>query len=272
MRFKPIDDLGQCRILLSNDDGIASEGIVLLETLIKGICPDVWVVAPKEEKRGTGHALTPQKLKKMLGHHNIEDFPEDITEISARHYAVDGTPSDCIRIALNMILKDHYPDLIISGINNGRNIADDVTYSGTIGAAMEGIMYGIPSIAVSQLVERGTACHWQIVKKYLTNIIVKVCHTSCTADTLVNINFPNIDETKLKGIEVCRLGSRRFVKGTVENRHLSKKALLQDESKRQKKDFPADNVKIKDYITISALTVNLTDEDGLKELQRVFLQ
>ena len=143
-------------------------------------------------------------------------FPNDIVKVSERHYAVDGTPSDCVRIALNMILADKKPDLIISGINNGRNIADDITYSGTIGVAVEGILHGIPSIAVSQLVDGAEVVNWQMAEKYLPGLLQKICRGTFGADTLININFPNVPFEQLKGITVCRHGSRRFTPGTIE--------------------------------------------------------
>ena len=114
MHFKPLDDLSRCRILLSNDDGIDARGIKLLEQELLKLSNDVWVVAPKNEKSGASHAITSDKLRSMQGHSSVDAFPNDIVKVSERHYAVDGTPSDCVRIALNMILADKKPDLIIS--------------------------------------------------------------------------------------------------------------------------------------------------------------
>lgn len=271
MYFKPEKNIENCRILITNDDGIDAYGIKLLEYLLLKITPNVMVVAPKNEKSGAGHSLTSDKLRSMYGHTSITEFPNDIFQYDSYHYAVDGTPCDCVRVALNMIMRGNYPDLIISGINNGRNIADDVTYSGTIGAAMEGILYGIPSIAVSQLVNKGDDVNWQIAEKYLAEIIKKIRLGTFSADTLININFPNLPTEELKGIEICRQGSRRFVNGTVENSLLCTKFLLEDKQERSAY-YPDDNEKIATHITITPLKVNLTDERGLDELKKLFLE
>ncbi len=269
MLFKPDTNIENCRILITNDDGIDAYGIKLLEYILLKITPNVMVVAPKDEKSGAGHSLTSDKLRSMYGHTSISEFPNDIFQYDSYHYAVDGTPCDCVRIALNMIMRGNYPDLIISGINNGRNIADDVTYSGTIGAAMEGILYGIPSIAVSQFVQKGETVKWQIAEKYLAEIIKKVRQGTFSADTLININFPNISPEVLEGIEICRQGSRRFVKGTVENGLLCTKFLIEDKEKHQK-NYPDDNEKISHNITITPLKINLTDDEALDELKKLF--
>jgi len=268
MYFKPLNDLRGKRILISNDDGIGAYGIKLLEKVLLTLTDDVWVVAPKAERSGASHAITSDKLRSMQGHSSVDAFPNDIVKVSEKHYAVDGTPTDCVRIALNMIMREHYPDLIISGINNGRNIADDITYSGTIGVAAEGILHGIPSIAVSQLVDGATDVNWEMAEKFLPDLLQKIAKGRFNADTLVNINFPNVSFEKLKGIEVCRHGTRRFILETIENRRLHKTALV-NETRDTLSCFPDDNIKISDCITVSALSINLTDEAGLCELSRV---
>lgn len=270
MHFKPQKDLKNCRILITNDDGIDAPGIKKLEALLKELTDDIWVVAPMHEKSGAGHSVTSDKLRSMQGHSSVEDFPNDIHCVSERHFAVDGTPTDCMRIALNMIMPENYPDLIISGINNGRNIADDITYSGTVGAAIEGIMYGIPSLAFSQLVNGAININWQIAEKYLVQIIQKVRHGIFSADTLININFPNIPLERLCGLSVCRQGTRRFISGTIENKHLCTYSLYKENSPYKKAQYPNDNEEIANKITISALSINLTDDAGLDELAKCF--
>lgn len=264
MHFKPLTNLNACRVLISNDDGINAFGIKLLEKILSNITTDIWVVAPKNEKSGASHAITSDKLRSMQGHSSVDAFPNDIIQISDKHYAVDGTPTDCVRIALNMIMKNNPPDIVISGINNGRNIADDITYSGTIGVAIEGILHGIPSIAVSQLVDGATDVNWEIAEKYLPELLQKICRGTFSADTLININFPNVSTSELKGIKVCRHGTRRFTEGTVEHNRINKNAIIT--LKNSDETFPPDDVEIKNSITVSALTVNLTDNAGLQEL------
>ncbi len=268
MHFKPQKTLKNCRILLTNDDGINASGIKKLEQILSELTSDIWVVAPLHEKSGAGHSLTSDKLLSMQGHSSVEDFPDDIREVSEHHYAVDGTPTDCIRVALNMIMPNNYPDLIISGINNGRNIADDITYSGTVGAAIEGVMYGIPSIAMSQLVNGAIDINWQIAEKYLLDIVKRVRMGVFSADTLININFPNIPLERLDGIAICRQGTRRYISGTIENKHLCATSLYQKKATHSV-FYPDDNEQIHNKITVTPLSINLTDDAGLDELKKV---
>lgn len=266
MFFKPLNNLKNCRILLSNDDGIETKGINLLEKILTPLCKDIWVVAPKNEKSGAGHSITSDTRHSMLGHSSANMLPENITKISEKHYAVDGTPSDCVRAALNIIMPEKYPDLIVSGINNGRNIADDITYSGTIGVAMEGVLRGIFSIAVSQLVDEAKIVNWNLAEIYLPELIQKICKGNFSADTFININFPNIPSEELKEIVVCKHGSRRFVSGTIENKRINLNSLHGNLTSAQ---YPDDCLKIKDCITISALKIDLTDFSGLDELRKI---
>lgn len=269
MHFKPQKSLENSRILITNDDGINAFGIKLLEKILLKITPHVYVVAPLTEKSGASHSITSDELLSMLGHTSVTDFPHDIKVYDDKHFAVDSTPSDCIRVAMNMIMPDNYPDLIVSGINNGRNIADDITYSGTVGAAIEGILYGIPSVAVSQLTEGRTEVNWQMAERYLPELLNKIRQGIFSADTLININFPNIPFAEMKGIEICRQGSRRFVEGTTEHDKLCR-ATLAPEDKPETSAYPTDNTEIKNKITLTALKINLTDEKGLTELKKLF--
>ena len=129
-------DLKGARILIANDDGIHSAGIKLLETIARTLSDDVWVCAPETEQSGASHSLT---IHRPLRAKKYDD----------RHYSVDGTPTDCVMLAMNHVLKDRRPDLVLSGINHGANIGDDVTYSGTIAAAMEATLLGLRAIAIS---------------------------------------------------------------------------------------------------------------------------
>jgi len=123
----------KCRILISNDDGIGAPGIQLLEKIARELSHDVWVVAPELEQSGASHSLTTRRPLRM-------------TEVSPRHYAVDGTPTDCVLLAVKRLLRDHPPDLVLSGINSGSNVGEDLTYSGTVAAAMEATLLGIPAL------------------------------------------------------------------------------------------------------------------------------
>src|SRR5688572_10642134 len=129
------------RILLTNDDGIDARGLALLERVARDLSDDVWVVAPSEEQSGTGHSLTLTQPVRLRRHGD-------------KRFSVSGTPTDAVMMALAHIMKDEQPDLILSGINRGANLAEDVTYSGTVSAAMEGALAGVPSIALSQAYAR----------------------------------------------------------------------------------------------------------------------
>ena len=125
------------RILVCNDDGIDAPGIKVLERMARGLSKDVWVVAPETQQSAASHSLTLHR-------------PLRIRRISRRRHAVDGTPTDCVFLAFNKILADRRPDLVLSGVNDGPNVGEDVTYSGTIAAAMEATLLGAPAVAFSQ--------------------------------------------------------------------------------------------------------------------------
>ena len=140
-------DLSQARILVSNDDGINAPGIKVLEKIAKTLSDDVWVVAPESEQSASGHSLT-------------LTLPLRVRRISRRKFAVNGTPTDSVLLAVQNIIKGKRPDLVLSGVNAGGNLGEDVTYSGTVAAAMEGALLGIPSIALSQARVYGESVRW----------------------------------------------------------------------------------------------------------------
>ena len=142
-------------ILLTNDDGVHAPGLAVLETIANELSDDVFVVAPESDQSGVAHSLS------------LSD-PLRLREISPRHYAVKGTPTDCVIMGVRMIMADCKPDLVLSGVNRGQNVAEDVTYSGTIAGAMEGAMLGIPSIALSQAyagVHGRTSIEWNSAER-----------------------------------------------------------------------------------------------------------
>ena len=125
------------RVLVTNDDGIHAPGLKTLEAIARALSDDVWVVAPETDQSGVAHSLS------------LND-PLRLREISDRHFAVKGTPTDCVIMGVRHVLKDKLPDLVLSGVNRGANLAEDVTYSGTIAGAFEGSILGIRSMALSQ--------------------------------------------------------------------------------------------------------------------------
>jgi len=185
------------RILCTNDDGIHAHGLTVLEEIARELSDDVWVVAPELDQSGVSHSLS------------LND-PLRLREIGPRHFAVRGTPTDCVIMGARYILGDKKPDLVLSGVNKGRNVAEDVIYSGTIAGAMEGVILGIPSFALSQEfgVDSRRNPHWDTGRKLGPSIIRKVLDAGMPTDTVINVNFPNCAAEDVKGITVARQGKR----------------------------------------------------------------
>ena len=195
-----MSELMSKRILISNDDGINSEGLHKLHETLKKL-GEVYVVAPDRDQSAVSHSLT---LYRPLRLDKTSDFI----------YTVDGTPTDCINLAINGILRDKKPDLVVSGSNKGENLGDDITYSGTVSAAMEGTLLGVPSIAIS-LVGRGdfnfdlASYHSELIAKY-------VLENGLPKDTLLNVNIPNIPPEEIRGIMITKQGKRLYDAPIVE--------------------------------------------------------
>jgi 5'-nucleotidase len=193
------------RILVTNDDGIHGEGLVALEEIARAISDDVWVVAPDEERSGAGHSLS---LSNPLRYRNLAE----------RRFEVTGTPTDCVVMAVRKIMP-HLPDLLLSGVNRGQNIADDVTYSGTIAAAMEGTSLGIKSIAFSQVTgyfDNGTS--FGVARAHGAHIVRKLMGMDFGPGTLMNVNFPDCRPDEVAGTEATRQGKRDQNYLTVDER------------------------------------------------------
>ena len=168
------------RILLTNDDGVHAPGLKLLEKIAAKFSDDVWVVAPETDQSGVAHSFSLSN-------------PLRLREITPRHFAVQGTPTDCVIMGLRTVLTDKKPDLILSGVNRGQNVAEDVTYSGTIAAAMEGTLLGVPSIALSQSyggVETRERPHWDSSEIHAPAVIEKILALGIPPGVLINVNFP----------------------------------------------------------------------------------
>jgi 5'/3'-nucleotidase len=187
------------RILITNDDGIFSEGIKLLAESLRALA-EVWVVAPDREQSASGHALT---LSRPLRMQKVEE----------KRYAVDGTPTDCVNLAVLSLLKDDPPDLVVSGINFGLNLGDDVTYSGTVSATFEGTLLGIPSVAFSQEVAEGFSfAPAAAFARELCSILL-AGKLDLPRDLLLNVNVP---AGALRGLRFSRLGRRVYKQSVIE--------------------------------------------------------
>jgi len=193
--FDPITDLRSARILVSNDDGIDAPGIKVLEQVARSLSDDVWVVAPASEQSAVAHSLTVRRPLRIHKH-------------SDRRFSVDGTPTDSVLLGVRQILKDRRPDLVLSGVNRGGNLGDDVTYSGTVAAAMEGTMLGIPAIAFSQFFRGDHPVKWATAEHWAPEVIRRVCSVGWERNCLINVNFPDVVHGSVKGIEMVRQGKR----------------------------------------------------------------
>ena len=193
----------KCRILISNDDGIDAPGIKLLEKIARDLTDDVWIVAPELEQSGASHSLTTRRPLRM-------------TERGPRRYAVDGTPTDCILLAVKRLLRDAPPTLVLSGINAGSNVGEDLTYSGTVAAAMEATLLGIPAIALSQDYGDSGPIPWHTGEALAPGIIRRLLALHWPEHTLFNINFPAAEPAQSKGIAVTAQGKRAIADNLTE--------------------------------------------------------
>ena len=190
-------DLKKAQVLVCNDDGINAPGLKLLEKVLTSLAREVWVAAPETEQSAVSHSLTLRR-------------PLRIRKLSARHFALDGTPTDCVLMGINEIMKSTPPDLVVSGVNRGGNLGEDVTYSGTVAAAMEGTLLGVPSVALSQVYADGHPVKWATAEKWTATVLKKLTAESWPPGVLINVNFPDVTAGRVTGIEVTRQGRRKI--------------------------------------------------------------
>ncbi|MCP4328089.1 MAG: 5'/3'-nucleotidase SurE [Alphaproteobacteria bacterium] len=247
------------RILLSNDDGFDSSGLKLLERIARGLSDDVWVVAPALEQSGSAHSLTLRR-------------PLRIRRVSKQRYSVDGTPTDCVLLAVKHILLDHPPDLVLAGINRGGNLGEDVTYSGTLAAAMEATLLGIPAIALSQHRDGRGPTMWKTAERFAPELLHKLIDTGWPPGVFININFPAISADKVSGVEVGFQGRRKL------GDHLEERIdphgrpyywigpLRREEASRKGSDLAAIE---RNAIAVTPLHLDLTHRATLRDLKKV---
>jgi 5'-nucleotidase len=187
-------DLSKARILVTNDDGIIAPGLTVLLKAASSLSDDVWVVAPEIEQSGAGHSLTLRR-------------PLQVRKISERRFAIDGTPTDCVLLAVNRLIDGKKPDLVLSGVNRGANLGEDVTYSGTIAAAMEATLLEIPAIAFSQL-RVGQNVPWSVAETHAAEVVKRLTKFDWPKGVLMNVNFPTVPAAEVTGIEASKQGRR----------------------------------------------------------------
>ncbi len=191
--------MGRPRLLVSNDDGYSAEGLHALADALESL-GEVWVVAPNREQSAVSHAVTLHR-------------PLRLTRLAERRYTVDGTPTDCVAVALGHLMQGNPPDIVVSGINFGVNMGADVHYSGTVSAAFEGVISGFPAVAVSQQVGEGFT--WAHAAAFARRIVEWVLENGLPRDTLLNVNVPLGTP---RGVQLTRLGTRRYMEGVIEDR------------------------------------------------------
>jgi 5'-nucleotidase len=241
-------------ILLSNDDGIYSEGIRTLAAKFKQFARVV-VVAPDREQSASSHSLTLHR-------------PLRVFNIKKNFYAVTGTPTDCITLGVYEILKKK-PDLIVSGINRGGNLGDDVHYSGTVSAAMEGAIMGIPSLAVS-LVTRDDNPRYTIAANFAARLTKKVLKKKLPPGVVLNVNVPYLTKDRIKGYRYCTLGKRNYGNIIVEKMDPRGKTYYWiggDEAGFEDIKDSDCNAILEHYISITPLNVNVTHYSFLEHIR-----
>eukprot|EP01155_Anaeramoeba_flamelloides_P032456 Anaeramoba_flamelloidesa93124_12.p1 GENE.a93124_12~~a93124_12.p1 ORF type:complete len:261 (+),score=40.66 a93124_12:3-785(+) len=254
------------QILLTNDDGFDAIG---LKALIEALSPiaKITVVAPAKNKSACGHSLT---LDKPL---RLDSFDDDNYKVD------DGTPSDCIFISLNNLFKDNYkPDLVISGINIGANMGEDITYSGTAAGAMEAVLQGVPAIAISQVCKNRcedikNGWDFALAKKTIANIAKKILDNEFPLEKrkFLNINIPPISIEECEGIKITKAGFREY--GNDTHRHYNPRGeefywiglhpLIWQESPDKNCDFEAIKA---NYVSITPIMLDLTSYDDIEKL------
>lgn len=247
------------RILVTNDDGVRAPGIRLLEEIAGRFADEVWLVAPEVNHSGAGHSLTLRR-------------PLRIRRLAERRYAVDGTPTDCVLLALQHIVREPV-DLVLSGINHGANLGDDVTYSGTIAAAMEATLLGVPAIALSQACRDRDPVKWRTSEVYAPEVIARLLQVPPARDVLFNVNFPDLEPEEVRGIRVVRQGKRKIGDELVERidprgePYIWIGALRGEESAQDDTDIAAVE---QGWVSVTPIHMDMTHYDSLRTLARVF--
>lgn len=252
------------RILLTNDDGVNARGLKLLETVARRFSDDIWIVAPTEEQSGAGHSLTLTTPVRLRTH-------------DERRFSVTGTPTDAVMLALAHVMKDLKPDVILSGINRGANLAEDVTYSGTVSAAMEGALAGVRSIALSQAYSRegmGDTVPFAAAEAWAERVLGPLLDFETAPGTLVNVNFPALPPDEVKGIRICRQGLRDYGRLRIVERTDPRGYQYYWFGLGPTVQTPGHSTDLEaiteGYVTISPLHLDLTHEQSIGALHKRF--
>jgi 5'-nucleotidase len=253
-------DLARSRILVTNDDGINAPGLDALVEIATQLSSDVWVVAPEFNQSGAGHSLSITR-------------PIRAREVGETKFAIEGTPTDCVLFAVKHLLKDRKPDVVLSGVNRGTNMADDVTYSGTIAGAMEGCLLGLPSIAFSLAFTQPHPLKWGTATAHGAEVARRALTMDWPRNVFVNVNFPDVVAASVKGIKVTRQGVRGFGGTIVERTDPRGGAYywIGYSPGEHELDEESDLYAVRHgYISVSALHLDLTHEPTRRKLAAHF--
>ncbi len=253
-------DLAKARVLISNDDGVRAPGLKLLERVMRRIAREVWVVVPETEQSAASPSLTLRQ-------------PLRIRKVSARRFAVDGTPTDCVLLAVNHIMKDRPPDIVLSGVNRGGNIGEDVTYSGTVAAAMEATLLGFPAIALSLMTGDRKAARWKTAERWTADVVGRLAAATWPANVMINVNFPDVAARAVSGVEITRQGRRKIGGELVQGTDPRGEAYFWIGSQRVEPGFrrgtDLEAVR-RGAVSVTPLSLDLTHAPTLKPLRAVF--
>jgi 5'-nucleotidase len=194
------------RILVTNDDGIHAPGLALLEKIAAHLGGDVWCIAPDSERSGASRSVSCYQ-------------PVRLVQAGHQRFSVSGTPADCVMLGVKELMQDRRPDLVLSGVNYGSNIGEEIGYSGTLSAAMEGSLFGIRSVGISQLYDRETGkAPWHVAERYTEPLLRALLATEWAANVMLSINFPSIAAGReLAGFQVTRQGYGNLTGGQYLN-------------------------------------------------------
>ena len=249
------------RLLLTNDDGINAKGIYALAKELEQN-HEVIIIAPDNERSACGHSIT---LTRPLIVKEVK-----LEGLKSKAFSVDGTPADCVKIAINKLLYKKI-DMVVSGINKGLNLGTDVLYSGTVSAAIEAAIYKIPSMAISMDVKKGVETY-DMAAKYAGEILLKAKENNIENDIVLNVNIPLLEESEIKGIKVCKIGSRLYNNCYIET--IGENNETKYEIKGEVKDIheeDSDTIYFKEgYVTVTPLHYDLTNFKILNNVSEWF--
>ncbi|MDR2458821.1 MAG: 5'/3'-nucleotidase SurE [Holosporales bacterium] len=251
------------RVLISNDDGINAPGIAILEEIAKTLSDDVYVVAPQANMSAAGHSLTIKS-------------PLRLVERDPRHFSVDGTPTDSVVMAMRHIMSEK-PDLVLSGVNADSNLADDITYSGTVAAAMEACLFGIPAIALSQNLNKDGAINWEIVRTYAPDILKTIMSNFMFPEgVLLNINFPAGEVAGIRGVKITSQGTRAIEDHVIRSTDPRGDPYFwigpaEYRKNEDNKDLETDLGAVNSgYISITPISLDMTARKQMEKLRELF--